>query len=531
MISKSPQSTRTIQGAPYNSSRTNYPISFLQGVNIMICGGSCTDPLPTEEYKRVLTVLYQMATGQDGTLEETKALINGSDTESFMEVVIQTANRINELETTNQDLEYKLETFRHQTTRGAPSNSPQTNYPTSLPASSTGPNTDFFLDVFYLLQGVNVMIRGGNCTDPLPTEECKRFMTFLYQISTGQDGTSGEAKALTNYRETKPFIEVVIQTANRINELEATNKALEHKLEVFRRGDKMVYFTSQQRYQMVNKITGTIRGQLIKCFDTVTQTDVVIKQSHINPTNNFENPEEEIRILIQLQNSNIPSGSIVRIIDSFYDQKTKLIHAVFPFYSHGDLFDYLPMCTNANCKSEVVGGIMEAVRQVHRHEIAHLDVSLENLLLDSEKNVKLCDFGLARNCFNSNISNIGKVVYMAPEIKDHQLQRQSYDARFADMYSLGICLFILFTGFQPYQSHGDIAFRILSNEGIRYLLIEYRLELPENFIKLLEVLLCKYEDRLSIDGLYILYTSLNINGLYGQLITGKPYKNTKVITL
>ena len=124
-----------------------------------------------------------------------------------------------------------------QTTRtiqGAPSNSPQTNYPTSFPASSAGPNTDF-LDAFAVIaEGVNIMMCGSKFKDPLTTEECKRVLTVLYQMTTGQDGTSEEARVLIDGCDAEPFMKVVTQTANRINELEATNKELEHKLEEFR---------------------------------------------------------------------------------------------------------------------------------------------------------------------------------------------------------------------------------------------------------------------------------------------------------
>ena len=133
----------------------------------------------------------------------------------------------------------------------------------------------------------------------------------------------------------------------------------------------------------------------------------------------------------------------------------------------------------------MVRGTDATVRYIHHNEIAHLDVSLENLLLTDDYNVKLCDFGLARR-FDSEVDRIGRPTYMAPEIIDSKAQGQSYDARFADMYSLGVCLFVLFTGYRPYNSITSNAYYILRYQGVRSLLLAYDFNLRETLIRIPE---------------------------------------------
>ena len=62
--------------------------------------------------------------------------------------------------------------------------------------------------------------------------------------------------------------------------------------------------------------------------------------------------------------------------------------------------------------------------------------------------VKICDFGLARlRDYNTVLTaNVGTIHWMAPEV----LTGTQYDES-ADIYSVGIVLWELFTGLCPYE--------------------------------------------------------------------------------
>jgi len=95
------------------------------------------------------------------------------------------------------------------------------------------------------------------------------------------------------------------------------------------------------------------------------------------------------------------------------------------------------------------GAILNTVESIHKNDIAHLDLSLENFLIAEDESVKLCDFGVAvHRC--EQIPNgflPGKPMYLALEIA----LGRPFDPFKADMYSLGIILFCLLYGFQPYR--------------------------------------------------------------------------------
>ncbi len=115
-------------------------------------------------------------------------------------------------------------------------------------------------------------------------------------------------------------------------------------------------------------------------------------------------------------------------------------------------FPVLPGSTDLSTRSEPNRSYFEAVARIgsqvahaldyaHRQGILHRDIKPSNLLLDSQGNVWVVDFGLAKITEIDDITRSGQLVgtirYMAPE----RFQGQC-DAR-SDLYSLGLTLFEL----------------------------------------------------------------------------------------
>jgi len=93
-----------------------------------------------------------------------------------------------------------------------------------------------------------------------------------------------------------------------------------------------------------------------------------------------------------------------------------------------------------------------AVNHIHSRGYAHLDIKLNNIFLDEYFNIKIGDFGSALRPQKNGKTNKrrGTTNYMAPEVKnqkqdttDGSRKVKTYDPFRADVYSLGVCLFIL----------------------------------------------------------------------------------------
>ena len=95
--------------------------------------------------------------------------------------------------------------------------------------------------------------------------------------------------------------------------------------------------------------------------------------------------------------------------------------------------------------------ILEAVIYMHRANIIHNDLKPDNILLLSDGNIKLCDFGIATHSFDKSQKEVlGSVNYLAPEVlQSHKYSEQS------DIYSLGIILFELLTGYLPFEGENS----------------------------------------------------------------------------
>lgn len=97
---------------------------------------------------------------------------------------------------------------------------------------------------------------------------------------------------------------------------------------------------------------------------------------------------------------------------------------------------------------EVLHNIADGLDYAHKNGIIHRDVKPSNIIVTSEGNAVLTDFGLALNAVEGTIGNtFGSVHYIAPEqaISSAQSVAQS------DQYSLGIIVYEMFAGQVPFD--------------------------------------------------------------------------------
>ncbi len=86
--------------------------------------------------------------------------------------------------------------------------------------------------------------------------------------------------------------------------------------------------------------------------------------------------------------------------------------------------------------------ICRALRHAHDRGIIHRDIKPGNLLLKSDGQVKLSDFGIARLFGYSRLTSAGSVLGTAEYMSPEQAEGKAVDAR-ADLYSLGAVMYAL----------------------------------------------------------------------------------------
>jgi serine/threonine-protein kinase len=109
---------------------------------------------------------------------------------------------------------------------------------------------------------------------------------------------------------------------------------------------------------------------------------------------------------------------------------------------------------------EIIEAVLGGLSAAHSAGILHRDIKPENVLLADDGRIKLSDFGLARpiSANTETESVIGTAAYLSPEL----VTRGATDAR-SDVYAMGILLFELVTGHQPFS--GDHAAHIAAQHA------------------------------------------------------------------
>ncbi|XP_034196457.2 polo like kinase SAK [Osmia lignaria lignaria] len=150
--------------------------------------------------------------------------------------------------------------------------------------------------------------------------------------------------------------------------------------------------------------------------------------------------------------SRLKHPAVLELYTFFED--ANYVYLVLELCHNGELQRFLKLQGSRSLPEEQAARIIRQVVQgllyLHSHQILHRDMSLSNLLLSRDMQVKIADFGLATQLTRpdeKHLTMCGTPNYISPEIAT----RSSHGLE-ADVWSLGCMLYTLLVGKPPFDT-------------------------------------------------------------------------------
>ncbi|XP_057565253.1 MAP kinase-interacting serine/threonine-protein kinase 2 isoform X3 [Hippopotamus amphibius kiboko] len=216
-------------------------------------------------------------------------------------------------------------------------------------------------------------------------------------------------------------------------------------------------------YQLQEDVLGEgAHARVQTCVNLITNQEYAVKIIEKQPGHIRSRVFREVEMLYQCQGHR----NVLELIE-FFEEEDRF-YLVFEKMRGGSILSHIHQRRHFNEleASMVVQDVASALDFLHNKGIAHRDLKPENILCEHPNQVspvKICDFDLGSGIkLNGDCSPIstpelltpcGSAEYMAPEVVEAFSEEASiYDKR-CDLWSLGVILYILLSGYPPFVGH------------------------------------------------------------------------------
>ena len=182
-------------------------------------------------------------------------------------------------------------------------------------------------------------------------------------------------------------------------------------------------------------------SQKVYCIKILIKRDI-FEQKLINQIN------KEISIMY---NVNHPYS--VKLVNHFEDNEK--LYLIMELASNGNLYNFIQKnkkdkIKNMDLIKKLIIQTIEIIKYLHSLNIIYRDIKPENILLDKDYNVKLCDYGWATYFTPGKFLTVycGTPEYVSPEM----LKKYPYNEKI-DIWGIGVLIFELVFGYAPFSSN------------------------------------------------------------------------------
>lgn len=160
---------------------------------------------------------------------------------------------------------------------------------------------------------------------------------------------------------------------------------------------------------------------------------------------------------------------------------------VMELAANGESFDYVELAGGLDDRyaRQIFTQIIDGLSYIHKKNIAHRDLKLENCFLDKDCRIKIADFGLQK-AFGGPMgiqlkTRCGTPNYMAPELLGG---KDPYDGPAVDVFACGAILFILKFAKFAFSASNDSYYRRLHRDPVKAMQ-DRGIKADKNFLSLI----------------------------------------------
>jgi tetratricopeptide (TPR) repeat protein/predicted Ser/Thr protein kinase len=215
--------------------------------------------------------------------------------------------------------------------------------------------------------------------------------------------------------------------------------------------------TFAQRYQVIEELGKGGMGKVYKVLDTELNEKValkLIKPEIASDEKTIERFRNELKMARKISHKNI--------CRMYHLSKAEETHYItMEFIDGEDLKSFIRRSGQITVGKSIsiAKQVCEGLAEAHRLGVIHRDLKPQNIMIDSDGNGRIMDFGIARSLNAEGMTGAGVLIgtpeYMSPE----QVDGKEAGKR-SDIYSFGIIMYEMVTGTLPFEGETPISIAV-----------------------------------------------------------------------
>ena len=211
------------------------------------------------------------------------------------------------------------------------------------------------------------------------------------------------------------------------------------------------YPTTKMKFYKYGRLLGKgAFGKVNLSLHVLTGRLVAIKSINKSKLTS-ERQKSKIKLETSIMKTVSKSDYVVKVFETY--ETKKHICIVMEYICAGNLLTYIRKRSKLNEQNAKVifKQIALGLHYIHSHGIVHRDIKLDNILIDLNNIVKICDFGVSKKLSKGTImkEQCGTPAYMAPEL----LKGKGYEGCGVDLWSVGVVLYAMLSGTVPFKGN------------------------------------------------------------------------------